>query len=107
MCQCSGAEEGGCRFDRIALLVDDEIKVLEADDRSSGVFDARVASGTRDHGEIPRWRRSGFLGPDRFAFAVEGEVEAVETDRYFSRPIGIMAGHPKLKELRRECASPS
>jgi hypothetical protein len=100
-------EEGVRRFHHIALLVDDEIKVLKADDRSRGVFDARVASGTRDHGEIPRWRRSGFLGPDRFAFTVEGEVDAVETDRYFRRPIGIMVGHPKLEELSRECASPT
>jgi hypothetical protein len=47
------------------------------------------------------------LGPDRFTFVVEGEVEAVEMDRCFRRPIGIMVGHPKLEELRRECARPT
>jgi hypothetical protein len=97
--QCSGTGDGGCRFDYIALLVDDEIKVLKVDDCSRGVFDASVAGGTRGHGEIRRWRRAGFMGPDRFAFIIEGEVKAVETDRCFRRRLASWLANLSLKSF--------
>jgi hypothetical protein len=46
--------------DRIALLVDDEVKVPEV--VSEGVVDSGAVAGPCGHVEVPRWRRSGFWG---------------------------------------------
>jgi hypothetical protein len=54
--------------------------------------------------ETPRRRGSGFQGPDHFAFAVEGEVEALETYHCFGGLIDVAASHPELVELHRERA---
>ena len=45
----------------------------------------------------------GLLGPDCFAFAVEGEeVKATETDCRFDDAIGVTVGHLDLEELRHK-----
>lgn len=43
----------GRHFDRIALLIDDKIEVLEADARSRGVVDAGIAAAPRGRTEVP------------------------------------------------------
>jgi hypothetical protein len=48
----------------------------------------------------------GLLGPDYFALAIEGEVEALKTYHFFGNVIGVAVGHPELEELRQERTSP-
>jgi hypothetical protein len=79
-------------------LVDDEIEVSEASDRSGGVVDTRATTDPRSHVKALRWKGSGFRGPNHLAFTVEGEVKAPKTDCGFKGSIGIAAVHPELRE---------
>lgn len=51
---------GGCHSDHTALLVDDEIKVFEAGDRSGGVVDMRATANPPGHVKALRWKGSSF-----------------------------------------------
>jgi hypothetical protein len=91
-----------CLSDHIAVLVDFEVKVSEADGRSWGTVDAGAVAGPYGHVETPQWRGSCFRGPDRFTFA----VEAPKMDHRFRILIGVMACHSDLEELHRKRAWP-
>jgi hypothetical protein len=62
--------------------------------------------GPCGHAKTPWWRESNFRGPDRFAFAIKGEVEAPEMDHRFGGLIGVVASHLELEELRWETRKP-
>jgi hypothetical protein len=89
---------GERHFDHTALLVDDEIEVSKAGDRSRVVVDTRATTDPRGHVKALRWKGSGFWGPNHLAFTVEGEVKAPKTDCDFKGSIGIAADHPELRE---------
>ena len=53
---------------------------------------------------VPRFldrEGSVFRAPDRFFFAIEGEVKAPEMDHHSRRSIGIVACHLELEEFHR------
>jgi hypothetical protein len=65
-----------------------------------------TVAGARRSVETPRWKGSGFRGPDNFLFAIADEVKVPKEDHRFGISIGVMTDHMEPGEFVENVQAP-